>query len=101
MSGEKSLFGGPSKDAIFSLSHTLNGFVDQIEYSLNAKESKHVLSGRTHNDPIDHRFSASRCLGGNNLALCVHVFDCNERVLLLYLNKKSCTNQDGSRNRML
>ena len=82
------------------MSHTLNAFVDQVECELAVKEFKHALTRMKINDVIEHRFSLSSFLGGNNLALDVSMFF-NERELLLRVIRKLCTNQDGSRNRMV
>ena len=74
MSGEKGLFVGRSEDDFFTLSNTLNAFVDQIEHSLTAKEFKCDLTRRIHNDIIEHRFSVNRHICGNHLDLDVSAF---------------------------
>ena len=50
--GRKSLFGGPSEETFFTLSHTLKAFADLIVYLLLVKIIKYFLASRSNNDPI-------------------------------------------------
>ena len=61
----KKLFGGPSEDAFFTLSHILSTFVDQLDHLLTAKGFEHVLIGRIQKEPIENVASVSRHLGYN------------------------------------
>ena len=56
-SGKKVLFEAPSKDTLFTLSHALNAFSDDMSYLVNQKGFNHVLTGRGNNDPLEYRFS--------------------------------------------
>ena len=53
-SGRKSLFGSPSGDTLFTLSTTLNTFVDQITNLSSANKFDYFLSGKKNNDPIEN-----------------------------------------------
>ena len=57
------------------------------------KKFKHILPGKSNNDPIEHRF-----LAGHHSALDVSTFAQNERTLLLRLISGLCTNADKSQN---
>ena len=96
--GGKSLFSGLAEENLFSISHTLNYFSDQITCLLTDKGFKHAISGKSNNDPIEHLFSLNRCLGGHHLALELSTFAQEERELLFHVISKLCTNNDGSHN---
>ena len=57
-SRKKALFGAPSWDTLFTLSHDLIDFSVSMSYLVNRKGFYHVLIGRGNNDPLKHRFSA-------------------------------------------
>ena len=81
----KALHGDPSEERFFSFAHTLLAFKDEIEHLLGTKKFTCVLTEKSNNEPIEHRFSLNTCLGGHRLALDVSTFFNNERTLLLRL----------------
>ena len=97
----KKIFRGPSEDTFLTFSHSLNAFADQIYYFLTAKGFKLALTRRKKNDPIEHLFSVTMCLGSHHLALYVSEFSCNERTSILCVISQSFSNQDGSHNKIL
>ena len=50
--GRKKLIGGPSEETFLTLSHTLCAHSDLNKNLLSKKGLKHVLTGRSNNDPI-------------------------------------------------
>ena len=72
------MFRGPSEDILLALSHTLNYFVDGIEYLLTVKGFEYALTRRKRNDPKEHLFSASGNLGSNYISLDVSALTFNE-----------------------
>ena len=65
------------------------------------KKFKFILTGRTKNDPIEHRFSLIIFLAGNHLTLDVSAFSHNKRALLFKLVAQLCANADRSHDKIL
>ena len=99
--GRKASYGGSLEETFFAFAHALRAFSDEIVCLLNHKKKLHVLTGRNNDDPNEHRFSLNVCLAGYHLALDVSTHTHNERALLLRLVSNSCTNTDGSHNKVL
>ena len=74
---EKNWFGGPSEETRLASLHALRAFSDSASHFLIEKGLKYPVTGKKNNDPLEHRFSVRRCLGGDHLALEVPVLDCN------------------------
>lgn len=77
----------------------LKSFSDCITDLTTKKDSKHVLSGKMKNNPIELQFGANHYLAGNHLALDIFSFARNSRTLLLLLVSELCQNKDNSCNK--
>ena len=81
-SRKKVLFGAHSDDTLFTLSRALNAFSDRTSYLVNEKVFKNVLTGREHNDPLEHRFSARICLGESFGIRCTYFYSQRASVII-------------------
>ena len=66
-----SLIGGLNEETLFTSSHTLNYF---SSYVVCLPTENFVLTEKSNDDPIEHRFSLNRSLSGHHLALHVENF---------------------------